>query len=69
MNHFFDFVQKEEEFWTHLWYDDIAKKQAREDRDAQEAKIKADSMAKVINEQMQVVEAERALEKNIPMLL
>lgn len=57
-------MQKEEEFWTKLWYDDIAKKQARDDRDVQEAKAKADSMAKVITEQMQIVEAERALEKS-----
>jgi len=54
----------EEEFWTKLWYDDIAKKQDREDRDTQQAKAKSDSMAKIIREQMQAAEQERSLQKS-----
>lgn len=42
----------------------MAKKKEREDRDAQEAKMKSDQMSRVIREQMQTVEAERALEKS-----
>ena len=63
IQHFLDF-KKEDEFWTQLWYNDIAKKKEREDRDAQEAKAKSESMAKVINEQMHAVEAERNLMKS-----
>ncbi|UJR26910.1 hypothetical protein I4U23_008220 [Adineta vaga] len=54
----------EEEFWTELWYNDIAKKKEREDRDVFEAKVKTDNMTKVIREQMQVVEDERILQKS-----
>ncbi|CAF0859905.1 unnamed protein product [Adineta ricciae] len=54
----------EEDFWTQLWYNDIAKKKEREDRDAYETKSKTDNMTKVIREQMQVVEAERSLQKS-----
>ncbi len=56
--------QAEEEFWTQLWYNEIAKKKEREDHDAQQAKAKSDSMTKVIREQMQAVEAERNLQKS-----
>ncbi|CAF1125905.1 unnamed protein product [Rotaria sordida] len=56
--------QAEEEFWTQLWYNDIAKKKEREDRDTQEAKLKSESMAKVIREQMQAVEADHNLQKS-----
>lgn len=58
------FMQSEEEFWTQLWYQDIAKKQEREDQDAYNAKVKTDAMTKVIREQMQAVEAERAAQKS-----
>ncbi len=61
-NHFLS--QAEEEFWTELWYKDIEKKKEREDRDAQEAKVKTESMTKVIREQMQTIEAERNLQKS-----
>lgn len=47
-----------------MWYDDIAKKQDREDRDAQQAKAKSDSMAKIVREQMQAAEQERNLQKS-----
>ncbi|CAF1674896.1 unnamed protein product [Rotaria magnacalcarata] len=56
--------QAEEEFWTKLWYDDIAKKKEREDRDAQEAKAKSESMSKIIREQMQAIDADRGLQKS-----
>ncbi|CAF3992046.1 unnamed protein product [Adineta steineri] len=54
----------EEEFWTQLWYNDIAKKKEREDRDAQEAKLKIENTTKMIREQMQAVEEERNEMKN-----
>ncbi|CAF0904892.1 unnamed protein product [Rotaria sp. Silwood1] len=56
--------QAEEQFWSQLWYNDIAKKKEREDRDAQEAKVKSENMAKIIREQMQASEAERNLQKS-----
>ncbi|CAF2438660.1 unnamed protein product [Rotaria sp. Silwood2] len=56
--------QAEEEFWTQLWYNDISKKKEREDRDAQEAKVKSENMAKIIREQMQASEAERNSQKS-----
>ena len=47
-----------------MWYNDIAAKQSREDRDAQVAKAKSASMAKTLHEQMQAVEAEHNLQKS-----
>lgn len=55
--------QVEEQFWTDLWYKDIAKKQEREDRDLHEAKSKSENMAKTIREQMQAAEQERIAQK------
>lgn len=56
--------QAEEEFWTKLWYDDIRKKEEREQRDFEQAKNKSDAMAKIIREQMQAAEQDKFANKS-----
>ncbi|CAF1192241.1 unnamed protein product [Didymodactylos carnosus] len=51
--------KKEDEFFTQLWYNDIAAKKSREERDAEQARLRSQNMSHIIQQQMQAADSEK----------
>ncbi|CAF1104134.1 unnamed protein product [Didymodactylos carnosus] len=49
----------EDDFFTQLWYKDIATKKNREERDEEQARFKSQSMSNILQQQLKAAEAEK----------